>query len=425
MLTYFGQVDDFAARHRDGAVTSSDQLNRHLLFAVLFGDPLVINDGYVIMSPAIRPAILEPKLSPLRQLVEAGHIKILTRNDRDLVGLAKHMADAGISSAKDLLRDADFPNLQRALAAWSSTLALSDENDENPSFRDWPRAYNTSEIFERLALAAVDQAVSKTSNREHRRQLQQFAQRFKSTERRNRTSWEHQVIHPHKNGLEPDIQYTLLRVANEAYQYSWGCALSEGVAPIKVQTRAPQFLDMDLSLVADNVPSRQGVRIYGPDLELAKKKLKNDWSRLVDVVTPGHDVYLAKRQFRNTLEAYYTSAAISDDEMKACAKAYSKSLALHFGGEGVPFSFDVTFTAASTAAGVAIAGPIGAGIGLGIGLIGNTAAHLGGPQLVRKVTLPLSKKWIKEQRADTVISSFQVDPLKAATVLEGVSTFRA
>ena len=51
-ITYCGLLDDFSLRHGDLAIKSLDQLNEHLVAAVLFGSKLVINDGHVLLHAA-------------------------------------------------------------------------------------------------------------------------------------------------------------------------------------------------------------------------------------------------------------------------------------------------------------------------------------------------------------------------------------
>ncbi len=41
--------------------------NNHLIAAVLTGHPLLINDGHIIMHPAIKDAVLHPESSPLQK----------------------------------------------------------------------------------------------------------------------------------------------------------------------------------------------------------------------------------------------------------------------------------------------------------------------------------------------------------------------
>jgi hypothetical protein len=436
MLSYFGLVDDFAARHGDEAIETDSGLTQNLIFAVLFDEQLLINDGHIIASSVIGRAILDPKKSPLRKLVEAGYVQILTRNDRNLGDLTQHMADNGIKRAQELLKDRKHSSLNRTLRDWGATLDAKNKDGSYLSFQDWP-AHNTSEVFERLAFAALDQAISNIDDRNHRQQLTEFGAVFGDCQRRNRTAWEEQVNRLRDAGKLPDnLRLTLLHIANEAYQYSWGCVLSTGKSPVKVFTRTPEFLAIDHSLTVGEMPRRKSVKVYAPDLRRAGKKVKHDWVRLAEVGQPGHDVCNSKRRFLTALEKYYTSPDVTQEEIDARAAEYSKALKLHFSGETVPLMFDLAFTGLSTAAGwfggaaggalvgAAAGGPIGAAVGLGVGFIGNIAAHMGGPKFIQRCSLPLQREWIRSGRKVQSTSCFQVQPETAAAFLEGVSTYK-
>ena len=126
---------------------SPTDLTRNLIFAVLFDEELLINDGYIIAEPAIRDAVRKLKQSPLRQLVETGYIKILTRNQRDLGTLTKRMAEEGMEPAQDYSKIGTAFN--RTLSEWCGTFEPPQADGSYLSFRGWP-AYNTSQIFEHL-----------------------------------------------------------------------------------------------------------------------------------------------------------------------------------------------------------------------------------------------------------------------------------
>jgi hypothetical protein len=127
MSTYFGLLDDFAMRHHDAAVTSMRALNEHLLAAVLFEGPLLINDGYLFNHVVLQEAVIKPDASPLRALVESGYVQILTRNGRGLGMLAERMAQGGITSAQHLLTTELYrEQLKPALSTWGERLELFD-----------------------------------------------------------------------------------------------------------------------------------------------------------------------------------------------------------------------------------------------------------------------------------------------------------
>lgn len=424
MRSYFGLVDDFAERHGDLAIKSVPNLTQNLIFAVLFDEPLLINDGHVIASAVIRKALSDPEKSPLRKLIEAGFVQILTRNGRKLGELTQHMADNGIVSAQELLKDRRHRAFRPILSEWAQTLNKKDLDGEYLSFHDWP-VYNTSEIFERLALAALAQAISNAEDETFKRQLLRFGGVFRDSPQRNRTTWEKEVSRLRREDkLSNGLDQTLLRIANESYQYSWGCALSAGPVPVKVFTRTPEFLAIDHAVAMSDVPRRKKVLVYAPNFCHAEKKVKkDDWEALAEVAQPGHKFSDAKHEFITTLAAYYTSPDVTQEEMDTRADEYSKALAMHFGGERVPFAFDLTFTGLSAAAGLAAGGPIGAAVGLGVGFIGNIAAHMGGPKFIQRCVLPLERKWIRSGRNIQSTSFFQVEAETAAAFLRGVSKY--
>lgn len=210
MVSYFGLVDDdFAARHDDGAIMSMSELNKQLIFAVLFDEPLLINDGHIINSPVVYDAVLNRDASPLRRLVQGGYIQILTRNKSSLDTLAERMADYGITKAQERLREPDYDALKRVLTKWSGTLTKK-------SFRLWPRK-DTSAVFEKLAVGALDKAVDRVREKAHQTQLTQFKTEFTGRDRRNRTTWEEIALSMRSSGLlSYEVQRSILHMANEA-----------------------------------------------------------------------------------------------------------------------------------------------------------------------------------------------------------------
>ena len=90
---------------------------------MIAGDPPVVNDGYLLNNPALRRAIIQPETSPFCALVEAGFVKILSRNEGAIERLAETMANQNIVSAQQLLEDASYvERYQPALAKWSTHL---------------------------------------------------------------------------------------------------------------------------------------------------------------------------------------------------------------------------------------------------------------------------------------------------------------
>jgi hypothetical protein len=147
MTTYCGLVDDFAKRHDDASIHTLLELNEHLISAVLVGHPLLINDGHIIMHPAIRKAIVTPEASPLQNLIEAGYIKILSRNKGQLENLADQMAQEGITSAQQFGTEDYYK--QRYLPALQKCMSSLRRQEDEVFLRPWPEL-NTSTISARF-----------------------------------------------------------------------------------------------------------------------------------------------------------------------------------------------------------------------------------------------------------------------------------
>ncbi|MBS1868040.1 MAG: hypothetical protein JSS99_00070 [Actinobacteria bacterium] len=425
--TYFGLVDDFAGRHDAAvAVKSLRALNDHLLVAALFGGSLLINDGYLLNNLALQQAVIEQDTSPLCAFVESGYVKILTRNTRELGTLADHMADRGIRSARRLLdEDAYAKRLQPALSSWAEKLA-----GVNPtiSFSPWPSRH-MSQIFVKLAATALDNALDRTPVGEPRRQLVEFQKAFADCgPSANRTDWESEADRLHaQDGLSDEAHIALMRIGNEAYQYAWGCALTELDAKVAVHGRAPAYLDLDVSLgPLDPERQAEGVTVFGPDIAVARKRVGKNWSLLKEIIQAGDDITYVKAEFITELERYYADPTLGDDPVKQAARKYSRALAARFGSARRAFRFGVMTTLSSSAAGFAVGGPVGAGVGLGIGLLGNVTDHTVGPKMLAKLSSPLAKPLITTTRSrmPAATSSFQLDQQKAAGFLRGVERFR-
>jgi hypothetical protein len=431
MTTYCGRFDDFAARHTESAIITLDQLNESLLTAVLIGDDqLLINDGHMVMHRAIRKAILDPDKSPLLTLVRQGYISILTRNQRRLDTLVPLMADQGITSAQELLAHhwyrADF---QPVLVELTEQL----NGDGHPhSFQAWPTT-NATEVFRNVADSAYRNAIE-ACREDDRKQLAIVRDRLDQSEGR-RTDWE-DIAGPLRDEgkLSAAAYRSLMYMANEAYQYSWGCALQQSVA-IRVDTETPRYLRLDSTVDQTGGQVRKEIRIYVPNLDLAASKVGGNWDRLAQFVVGESDAKDAKANFRKALRKYYASDDISDSEMREEARAYSDALAVHFANtKKLELIFGgVVVNGASTLAGAAVgtaAGPIGtvlgAGVGFAIGVVGAAGStYWRAPHLLMKFRRRPKTDWIygEDEQPANGLSSFEIDSREAKAFVQGVCQF--
>lgn len=422
-LSYVGVLDDFALRYNDGAIQNIDDLNRHLILATLFSDPLLINDGYLLSHATLQHALMNPDGSPLKDLVECGYVKILSRNNGDLGGLAGCMADAGISSAKDRLKDERYrEKYQPFLSTWTEQLRSPAYN----AFRHWPNLQMT-EVFKAVSLDAISVLLDYDDS--PHKEISEFKKRLRDTAVR-RTDWEDIGLDLRKTGqLSEQTFLALMKAANESYQYSWGCALARDLGSVRVLTRMPQHLaKFEVSEMTVSDSPRDPIRVAIPDVAFAVKSVDGKWKQLADVVTTGRELNALKHEFLRSLRAYYESRDGDSGDVKLHGNNYSVALSKHFGNpRGVNVVFDLTFVGASTLAGGMLAGPVGLIAGAALSVTGIAASHLGGPKLLWRLNAPSPKKWLIDRNLSAPpesISAFLIKETIASKYTEKVPAFQ-
>jgi hypothetical protein len=280
---YCGLLDDFAIRHRDGhPIVTLDQLNDHLVFTMIAGDPLVINDGYLLQNPAIREAIMRPEDSPFRRLVECGFVRLLSRNGGAIERLAETMANQNITSAEQLLGDRHYKEqYQPALAEWSAEL--------NSGYFDWLRVWpkhRTDHVYGKMGSTIIDALLDRAA--ELKPQIEVFVDTLGDAVR-SRTAWENTArTLLEQNRLSLVVHEQLMAGANEAYQYAWGCALADDQNPTSVQTRVPRFLsELDLAEVGPTSDTRHPVTMFVPNLKPGVERHSQAMGRVCAGREPG------------------------------------------------------------------------------------------------------------------------------------------
>lgn len=437
MLTYTGLVDDFAQKYGDACIQTLDDLNHHLIAAVLTGHPLLINDGHIIMHPAIREAVLNPKSSPLLELTAAGYVKILTRNGGDLETLADQMADQGITSAQKFgTEDYYAKQYLPALRTWMDRLRKGDPRDY---LRPWPEI-NTTPVFHKVAGTAyrsIRSSLSAAKLREDLEALRRFIGMYESGEQQRRTDWENAGVFLRDEGkLSQRLFRELMHAGNEAYQYAWGCALADKSSLVRVETRAPKHTDLDVAVDAMTAPvsvEREQVELYTPNFKVAVRRIAENWSKLAEVARTGTDTYYAKIAFQRCIDDYYrgNEPAVDEATTKAAARLYSKALAEHFvnaeRGRWI-YGYSTAIGGAAVLIPTMAAVPlVGLLAGLAISVVAAFGGQVGVPEAMMKIVDGSRGKWIA--RGDigtrpTMVSNFQIDQQEANKYRHRISAYR-
>src|SRR5947209_5519655 len=85
-------------------------INEILSQAALYCGPLLIADGYLMLYPAGRRALLDRAASPLLDLIDAGYIQLYSRNGGRLAEMPLEMEH--IDTYRDLVRSPEWPDLK-------------------------------------------------------------------------------------------------------------------------------------------------------------------------------------------------------------------------------------------------------------------------------------------------------------------------
>jgi hypothetical protein len=395
---YFGLIDDFAVNHWSGqAIQSVSSLNAHLIRAVFYGDPLLLNDGHVVLNPAVRDAVLQPTASPFSNLSESGFVKVLTRNRGDLGSLTANMASKSISSAaRELEKSSNDHRYQHSLDDLSARLKQAN------SFKAWP-SYQINRVFSSVSKVALNGVEDDYSQRglSH---LVEEVNRFKDelgANVRSRTGWEDTADRLKGTAQISEETYRrLMLAACEAHHYSWGCMLTESELSIRVQTRSPLYLSI-FDRITGDVPPQPPMRvtIKIPDItqRFAEQTVGHRWKLLVEVAQEKRFIDM-KYDFLAALTRYHTAVQPSERDKKdldSLGKKYAQALTRHFNRkEGLGAVMDVTFLStgiAGAVAGVALP-PVGIAVGIS-SAVGAFAAPLFRRHVLWRLQPKKTRKW--------------------------------
>ena len=133
-LTYLGTLDDVVQRYPWSIDMGQQQFNQMLIRKALLGEKVIINDGYLLNHPFARQALLNPSSSPLKALIEANFVQIMSRTG-SLLDVVEKMSEQGVESFQALQKNSDWPALKTMLKQWEQGL----QRKEN--FIPWPKKH--------------------------------------------------------------------------------------------------------------------------------------------------------------------------------------------------------------------------------------------------------------------------------------------
>lgn len=336
-LVYLGTIDDVLLRHpwRDIAIGENFLVDT-IVDHVIFGEPMLINDGYLINHPLARADLMKGKDSLILKLVEKGFIKILTRvsNPDELSKMPEQMARQNIKDFPDRLRSDDWEKLKYALDRLSDSLKF------HYNCYRWP-AVDMGDGFRILVENTIEGAYSKGFDSlglnirygDHTlRTLNRIAERLAKNTSGARSYFEDAVKEAAKTLPGSDAETfvsELMGLANEIYHFNFGIHLDskyrkDGLAII-AETRLSRAFD-DMLAVDERV-----LEIDGELPLVGKPNLIKELSPslLAGVVDPSTRVGDAKRSFKRLMREF-AKGKYTMEEAQGFAAQYERALSEHF-----------------------------------------------------------------------------------------------
>lgn len=278
--------------------------NSTFQFNALFGREILMNDGYLLNHPASKISILEPNLSPLAALLDAGKVKILRKKVN--VGLDEtvyDMAGQNNRSYQLLTKMDDWMQYREQLQLISK---------KSESMLPWPKvdvSQGLDKFFNEFLSNKKDNSTEFLSKKEMKKFEKQFRSIRESTAPRD--AWEKAAIKTF--GLNKKPIFHLMQIANSYYHFNFSlCLASETYGPVAVESSPNIYTNQYLDVEDSNLFHED----FYEDIKNAFKKIgKLHYFPSSDILLDGEKLVqlyfyskgspgLAKQKFLNGLEKF-------------------------------------------------------------------------------------------------------------------------
>jgi hypothetical protein len=209
-LKYLGSIDDKVVQYQS-IKDPRHQFLYSLFFSVISGDPLVLNDGYLLHSDWGRNQLLDPQ-SALRQLNKKEHLLLVMRSSKPYSEWIPEQAER-TESYRLLLRQLKAGELEGLDEAWKECVS-----------QPWP-ALNLQVALLNLLKASADESLE---GEIAKIKLEEHWKRFETRLEREtvRSAWEGALLE--MGTLDKRERSLMMEFASEAYHASFACGFAAG-----------------------------------------------------------------------------------------------------------------------------------------------------------------------------------------------------
>lgn len=329
-LMYLGTIDDKVVQYQN-IKKPEQELLRALFFSAILGDPLVLNDGYLLHHAWGRKQLTDPN-SPVRQLNKGQHLLLAARSDTCYSEWISAQAEK-TRAYRELLGHMEPGELELLDAAWSECVGTS-----------WPTLDLQATMRRMLrsgARAALEHTVPAAKLAEHDRRFEIHLGNGQTV----RSAWEDALLEMDTLGeLE---RSDMMEFANEVYHASFACGFAGSSERAEVgiagfgerrlhhQSAYAQESGVSLDALLESEHYRRAEETLRSLAVVYVSNQESDLfsgSRLADFVA---NAGKAKTAYRNSLQALLRSEEASAEKIEALEHSleiYGEALRECFGG---------------------------------------------------------------------------------------------
>jgi hypothetical protein len=401
---------------------------------VIFGDKMLLNDGYLVMHPLARRSLLAGADSVLFNLMAEGYVRILSTGESIAESIVKR-AESGVDAHRQLVESADWRDMRANLDF------ISKRQANNGFFHSWPSKDMTDGFLRaisrcrgrtvpELGLTGVPPGLVDAI-------IDDLTLALETDRSAARTKWE-RIAKQRIDNLPgtSERQYVLNQImglANEAYHTNFAACLAEGKAiPYGVETRQSPAFD---ELFGTSEIAAQRLRDFQP-IHIPNHPALRDSDKLRRFTVPG-EAKNRKEAYLSLLERFLANDPAVDAQAHDAARLeYIRFLARHFEVRWempkTRFMMSLYLFAGSTIAGLATDPLVGASIG---GLVFVAENYLT-PILMKKIAVRDLENALRDGelgagdidlrrrlKRGSGLASITLDPAKATELAQHVRSF--
>lgn len=337
-FTYLGILDDKVQQYPWKFKPTIDVINSQIITYVLYGQPLLINDGSLIANPLVHESLVDGPESIIGSMMEEGFIKLYTRSQqRDILAGINEAASSGVEDHRNFLKDERWnedvlPYLEDVLpriAPLAEVWPTPETFNVGRAFHDHLAGlYGANRqvlnldfdpAYFRMAFDEFDRCVDKAS--------------FSAA----RTRWEKVAIPSLRTRMNdesafPSVARGLMNLANEAYHMAQASGFRAGrdpAEPVHVQTAFSTAFENrlegpegDQKDVAERLAALQRYLIKMP------RRIRVSGSGLRHFTRTRQGIGRLKMEYLAGIDGFMKGAT-GEREMADLANDYSKALSDH------------------------------------------------------------------------------------------------